>query len=102
MIINGLIYGLLDTGAGIDPNGDPTPSSARWGKPTECHIAENTSERIGTVQDGAFRLARYVVYAPIEFNADRVKLKQNGVDLGDFEVKSIQWLSLVNRVKIIV
>lgn len=100
---SGYIEVKTTTGGGLI-NGIPVEASEDWGNKTPCHIVENLHNNKGNYKDGEFTQFAFTIYFPLQiFEAKRIRLTDNrNRVLGEFEVQSIQFLDLVNRVKIIV
>jgi hypothetical protein len=104
ILVNGFVYGLLDSGAGLDQKGDPAPLPSQWSEPEPANIKENTRSTEGTYDGGNFTVARYTVFIDgLGFPYSRVRLTdKQGEELGEFDVQSAQKLTFVNRTKITV
>lgn len=80
-----------------------TVQSPSWSDDIPCSIKTNTDTRKGHYEDGEFRQASYTILIEFaEFNAKRVKLSRLGEELGEFRVLSVEPLSTVGRVQILV
>lgn len=97
---NGFIEVLQTTGGGFN-NGDPIPVTEEWSDKIGCHFQKNEDNQ-GDYKDGEFTNYAFTVWFDAkDFDVKKVRItnKRNRV-LGEFEVQSIDFLDLVNRVKI--
>ncbi len=100
---NGFIQIKGSTGGGL-VNGIPVAASDTIGGKIPCHIETNKQNNKGIYVDGNFTQYAFTVYFDMQsFEANRVQLTNKREELiGDFEVQSIEFLDLVQRVKVIV
>ncbi len=98
---NGFIEVEQTKGGGL-VNGLPQKAVKTWSEKIPCHILENTEDNKGNYKDGKFKRYAFTIWFEMqEFNAKRVRLTDNrGRIKGEFEVQSIEFLELVQRVKI--
>ena len=111
MRTNGLLYiqhkpALNGAETGFDEAGNPIVASVSWSRPLQCSVCTNTDTRKGVYEDGIFRAASYTILLeqtdlPCR-RADMVKLTRDGEFIGEFFVLSVELLSSVGRIKIIV
>ncbi len=100
---NGFIEVKQTKGGGyID--GKPQKVVETWSKKIPCHILENTEDNKGNYKDGKFKRYAFTIWFEMqEFNDKRVRLTDNrGNVKGEFEVQGVEFLELVQRVKITV
>lgn len=106
MMTNGTISFQFVTENGFDANGNPISDATAWSVPAlPCLIRTNQHNQKGKVSNGKFEISAYTIHLEMmdEISAKRVKLvKDLGGDLGEFEIQDIQYLKLVNRIKITV
>lgn len=104
MINNGSVQILLGTGTGLDENGDPIVAIDNWGESIPCQIETIKHDYKGIYQDGEFERASYRVYLEMqEFEGSRVRLTDNrNKNIGEFQIQDIQYLDIVQRIKITV
>lgn len=104
MIVNGFLFGLLNSGAGFDQNGDPAPLSKQWSEPIPVNIQTNKRNTEGTYTGGDFTIAQYTILVEgLEFPYRHVMLKtESGKELGKFDVQNAEVLKFVERVKVTV
>lgn len=77
--------------------------STSWSDEISCSIKTNSDTRKGKYEDGEFRQASFLVLIELsKFDAKRVKLSRIGEDLGEYRVLSIEPLTTVGRVQIMV
>lgn len=84
--------------------GEPVAAQVSWGDPVPCSIKTNNDTRKGKYEDGEFRMASFTILIEFVagFAADRVKLERNGEDLGEYRVLSVEPLTSVGRIQIMV
>lgn len=100
---NGYIEARTTTGGGFE-NGIPVKSGKDWSAKIPCHIYKNMQDNKGNYKDGEFTRYAFVVWFEMrEFEAQRVRLTDNrGNNLGEFEVQSLEFMDLTQRVKVTV
>lgn len=100
---NGYIEAQTTKGGGFE-NGIPVKSSESWGEKIPCHIHKNMQDNKGNYKDGKFTRYAFVVWFDMrEFEAKRVRLTNNrGREIGLFEVQSLDFMDLTQRVKVTV
>lgn len=80
-----------------------TSQSPSWSDDIPCSIKTNTDTRKGHYEDGEFRQASFTILIELaEFIAKRVKLSRLGEELGEYRVLSVEPLTTVGRVQILV
>lgn len=84
--------------------GEPVAAQVSWGDPVPCSIKTNSDTRKGRYEDGEFRMASFTILIEFVagFAADRVKLERNGEELGEYRVLSVEPLTSVGRIQIMV
>lgn len=84
--------------------GEPVAAQVSWGDPVPCSIKTNSDTRKGKYEDGEFRMASFTILIEFVagFAADRVKLERNGEELGEYRVLSVEPLTSVGRIQIMV
>lgn len=106
MFINGYIYKSTTTSSYIDSTtGELVSSEQSWDAGAPCCITTNSDTRRGVYDDGEFRQASYTVIIEMNgkhYSAETVKLERNGEELGEFRVLSIEPITTMGRVKIVV
>jgi len=91
------------SGGGLDADGFPVKPSETWSQPIACRIIQNRKNNIGKQNGNTFVIASYeVLIDPKPFEAERVKLNCNGLDLGEFSVLWNEYLDVVCALKIVV
>lgn len=74
-----------------------------WGEEIPCSIKTNSDTRLGKYEDGEFRQASFLVLIELsKFDAVRIKLERLGEDLGERRVLSVEPLTTVGRIQIMV
>lgn len=101
---SGYIQAQIVINGGIGDDGMPMKASEDWGVKIPCNIQTNMQNNKGNYKDGKFTQFAFTVYLPMQkFEAKRVRLTNNRNQiLGEFEVQSIEFLGLVQRVKVII
>lgn len=101
---SGYIQAQIVVKGGIGDDGMPKKASEDWDVKIPCNIQTNMQNNKGNYKDGKFTQFAFTVYFPMQkFEAKRVRLTNNRNQIiGDFEVQSIEFLDLVQRVKITV
>jgi hypothetical protein len=80
-----------------------TITAKTWAQPVPCHIKVNRGNNLGKQNGNTFTVASYEVLIESQpFNAGRVRLTENGRDLGEFSVLWTERLNAVGAVKIVV
>lgn len=80
-----------------------TSQSPSWSDDIPCSIKTNTDTRKGHYEDGEFRQASFTILIELaEFSAKRVKLSRLDEELGEYRVLSVEPLTTVGRVQILV
>jgi hypothetical protein len=103
IIVNGTITAGVMTGGGFDANDYPIKPDESWSLPIPCHVKMNRRNNLGKHNGNTFIIASYeVLIEPQPFEAERVKLTENGRDLGEFSVMYTEYLEAVGAVKIVV
>lgn len=104
MRYNGNIRYLLTTDDSLNEYGELVAAPETWSDPTPCSIKTNSDTRKGVYEDGQFRQASFTVLVELASIAEvkRVRIERLGEDLGEYQVMSIEPLSLMNRTQIIV
>lgn len=105
IIPNGYISLSIQTGGGIDPEtGYPVEPSEEWSNKIDCQYSANNYDRLGTAGGGHFTVAQYTILvdgAPLG-DAERLQLyAKNGKLIGEFSIKSDEYLEAVDQTKII-
>lgn len=101
---NGILRYKLRPDSGFDILGDPLLSVQEWSDEIECFIQTNQHNTKGKTIDGKFILSAYTVFIDSrEIDTDLISLTTDrGKELGEFQIQDIQFLDLVQRVKITV
>lgn len=101
IIANGHIEFDLSVAAGVDGNGYPIPAVERWSEAVECQYI--LSHNLQARNNGeATTTKSYVVYVEqADIPSERVKLyDRNGVELGQYSIRSIEHLDAVCQTKL--
>lgn len=117
MVNSGLISFIVETGGGFDGNGNPIPSTKVPSSFISCNLAV-TTRKYELYANGQWQNSSYrVVVENINIQAiignqniktylsavKEIKLQDTGNNaLGDFQVQSMQFLDLTNKVKFVV
>lgn len=105
MRTNGTLqYAVIDDDAvTLNEYGEPVANEQSWSEPIDCSINVNNDNRLGTYEDGEFHTASYTVLVEtMTFEHSRILLTRDGTSLGEHRVISVQPLSTVGRVQILV
>lgn len=105
MRYNGTLkYQTLTENGQVNEYGEPVAAQVSWSDPVPCSIKTNSDTRKGRYEDGEFRMASFTVLIEYRegFAAERVKLERLGEDLGEFQVISVEPLTTVGRIQIMV
>lgn len=99
-----LKYQIVSEGDGLNEYGEPDNSTqTSWSDEIPCSIKTNTDTRKGHYEDGEFRQASFVILIEVsQFSAKRVSLERLGEELGEYRVLSVEPLTTVGRIRIIV
>lgn len=103
MRYNGTLrYEILSEGE-VDEYGEPNPAQCAWSEAIPCSIKTNSDNRKGRYEDGVFRQSSFTILLEcIPFPYNRVKLERLGEALGEFRVMSVEPLTTVGRIQIVV
>lgn len=103
IITNGILQIIGKTGGGYK-NGKPVPVEPVTSEPIPCNIATNKFDHLGTYIDGKFTRVSFIILIDMQpFEADRIILTTDrGKALGEYSVQNIQFLDVVETVKITV
>ncbi len=101
---NGYIEVKNIIGGGIGDDGLPVAASADYSAPIAARIQTLRHDKEGRYEDGRFIANSYHIFIPLDMNftADEVRITLNGRCMGNFTVQNIEYLTLVNKVKITV
>ena len=104
MRYNGHLQALIESEESvIDEYGEIESRSESWGDEIPCSIRTNSDTRLGKYEDGEFRQASFVILIELSrFDAKRIRLERFGEDLGEHRVMSIEPLTTVGRIQIMV
>ncbi|MDR2765130.1 MAG: hypothetical protein LBB90_08885 [Tannerella sp.] len=103
IIPNGTICAKVETGGGLDANGNPVKPVSDWGFQILAYIKTNRYSELGVSDGNSFRIASYEVLIDEQpFRASHVKLATKDRILGEFPVMQIEKMSAVGAVKILV
>lgn len=88
----------------VNEYGEPISGEQEsWGEGIPCSIKTNSDTRLGKYEDGEFRQASFLVLIELaKFDAVRIKLERLGEDLGEYRVISVEPLTTVGRIQIMV
>jgi len=102
MRTNGTLKYLVKETDKLDEDGAPSKSIPVWSNPVPCMIKSNQQKSKGTYVDGEFTTASYeVLIEQSSFDAKRLILVRNGTNLGEFEVRDIEPIITMGRIKIL-
>lgn len=89
---------------GTDEYGEPIAAQTAWGDPIPCSVRTSSDTRKGKYEDGEYRHSSFIVLIEWRdgFSADRIRLERLGEDLGEYGVLSVEPLSTVGRIQIMV
>lgn len=83
--------------------GEPIAHQESWSEEIPCSIKTNNDNRLGKYEDGEFRQASFVVLIEMsKFDAKRIKIERLGEELGEYRILSVEPLTTVGRVQIMV
>lgn len=100
---NGVIRIISVQDGGLNEYGEPVASQTVIGDPIPCSIKTNNDTRKGKYEDGEFRQASFLILIEMsQFHADRIKVSRLGEELGEYRILSVEPLSTVGRVQIMV
>lgn len=105
MRYNGHLQALIpSTDGGLNEYGEPTSGQQEnWGEQIPCSIKTNSDTRLGRYEDGEFRQASFLILIECSrFDATRIKLERFGENLGEHRVLSVEPLTTVGRIQIVV
>ena len=105
MRYNGVLqYQIVSQSEELDEYGEiATEQSVSWSEEIPCSIKTNKDTRKGKYEDGEFRQASFnILIEGSSIDANRVKLSRLGEDLGEYRVLSVEPLTTVGRVQIMV
>jgi hypothetical protein len=103
IICNGKIREKIQTGGGLDEEGNPVSSSESLGEPIPCRIKVNKQNNLGKQNGNTFTIASYEILIESQpFTAERVQLERLEKDLGEYSVISTEYLEAVGALKIMV
>lgn len=99
-----LKYQIVSDGDGLNEYGELDNSAqVSWSDEIPCSIKTNSDTRLGKYEDGEFREASFVILIEVaKFNANRISLERLGEELGEYRVLSIEPLTTVGRIQIVV
>lgn len=101
IIANGYIEFDQSVAAGVDGNGYPIPAVEKWSETIECQYI--LSHNLQARNNGeATTIKSYVVYVEqMNIPSERVKLyDRNGVELGQYSIRSVEHLDAVCQTKV--
>lgn len=103
IIANGTLQIVGKTGGGLK-NGNPVKVKEVLDEPIPCNYTTNKNDHLGRYEGGTFTRAKFVILIDMQnFNAEYVVLNTiRGVNIGRFRVQDIQFLDVVDNVKITV
>lgn len=101
IIANGIIEFDLSVAAGVDSYGYPIPAVESWGEAIDCQYI--LSHNLQARNNGeAISAKSYVVYVEqMHIPSEKVRLRdRNGVELGQYSIRSIEHLNAVCQTKL--
>jgi hypothetical protein len=103
LIVNGTITAKIKTGGGTGTDGYHDEPVVTWAPPVPCNIKMNSGNNLVKHNGNTSVIYSYeVLIEPQPFEAGRVRLTENGRDLGEFSVLCTECLDSVGAVKIVV
>lgn len=103
---NGHIRVIIESGGGIDGNGDPIPVTEELGCPIPCNYRRNSYQGRVVEHGGTYTTASYTIVIDMQdFQPCRFRLyDKTGADLGAYEVaaRGIEPLEFVGNIRITV
>jgi hypothetical protein len=103
IIVNGTIAAKVKTGGRLGTDGYPVKPDEAWGRPIPCHVKVSKRNNLGKQNENTFKIASYeVLIEPQPFEEERIRLTENGRDLGEFSVLWTEHLDAVEALKIVV
>lgn len=115
--LNGQIQIAILTDGGRDEFNNPLPAVETWTDPIRCHIQTITHRNDGVVLEGVFTNSSYKIWFGThtlsktvlelfeeqnQVNADRVRIVQDKVLIGDWQIQNISFKHTMGRIEIIV
>lgn len=103
IVANGTLQIVEKTGGGYK-NGNPVKVQEVLCEPIPCNFTTNKNDHLGRYEGGTFTRAKFVILIDMQdFNAEYVVLNTiRGIKVGKFRVQDIQFLDVVENVKITV
>lgn len=88
----------------VNEYGEPiTGEQENWSEEIPCSIKTNSDTRLGKYEDGEFRQASFLILIELsKFDAVRIKLERLGEYLGEYRIMSVEPLTTVGRIQIMV
>lgn len=103
MRTNGFLRYESVSGGGLNEYGEPISAQSSWSDPMPCSIKTNSDTRKGKYEDGIFRQASFTILIELaDFPHKRISLERMGESLGEFDILSVEPLTSVGRVQIMV
>jgi hypothetical protein len=101
---NGTISYKSNSGGGLDDDGNPIAIIDEWTIPQPCHVDTINHNESGRYIGGQFVNSSYNVYIPLvqPFDYKRVKLTQDGKDLGEFVIQDVSVKHINGKIQIVV
>lgn len=80
----------------FDAEGVPVAPVCSWGEPIDCFVRDLYSNNNASYDGGKFKDANYevIIEGKQDICAERVKIERRGILLGEYQVKSINVVSL--------
>ncbi len=98
MISNGTVQAGRKTGGGKNEFGEPVGAEVVWEKPLPCFIKAVERDEMGEIGGNNFRASAYsVLVNGVHFKASVVRLVCFGEALGEFRVRRMKRLGIVNK-----
>jgi hypothetical protein len=103
MITNGTIKVLGVSGGGVDSNGDPIKATAIASPEIDCFFKLKTDKKF-SYDIGESKVSTYEIHIDTqEFTSARIRLTDDrNQAIGDFDVLSVEYLDIAQRIKITV
>lgn len=103
MRTNGTLKYEIEGESTLNEYGEVTSSSQSWSNAIPCSIKTNSDTRKGKYEDGEFRQASFLILIELQsFNHNRIKLERFGEELGEYRILSVEPLTTVGRLQIMV
>ena len=102
ILVNGHIEPKIETGGGLDEDGNPVPTISSWGDKIPCRYTPNRNSLKGKANGNLFIVASYEILIERQpFTTEQIRLTGiNGEDLGELSIMWVETFDAVNALKI--